>query len=205
MKYFNGLLGSTGANSKAKHVASDLSGIAGVASRYATALFELSLDNGELETANAGLSKLKLLIEESQELRSFIKSPLFTREDQSKVIKQIAAKSGLSKNVTNFLNLVASKNRLFALDSMISAWETMFAAHSGEVSAEIISATDLSEQQRDALETCLEEAIGSKVKIEESVDPTLLGGLIVKVGSKMIDSSLKTKLQRLQLVMKGAA
>lgn len=205
MKYFNELLGSTGANSKAKNVASDLSGITGVASRYATALFELSLDNGELETANAGLSKVKLLIEESEELRSFLKSPLFTREDQSKVINQIAAKSGLSKNVTNFLNLVASKNRLFALDSMISAWETMFAAHSGEVSAEIISATDLSKQQRDALETCLEEAIGCKVRIEESVDPTLLGGLIVKVGSKMIDSSLKTKLQRLQLVMKGAA
>ena len=88
---------------------------------------------------------------------------------------------------------------------MISAWETMFAAHSGEVSAEIISATDLSKEQRDALETCLKEAIRSKVKIEEFVDPTLLGGIIVKVGSKMIDSSLKTKLQRLQLVMKGAA
>lgn len=186
-------------------MASDLSGITGVASRYATALFELSLDNGELETANADLSKLKLLIEGSEELKSFIKSPLFTREDQSKVINQIANKGGLSKNVTNFLKLVASKNRLFALDGMISAWETMFAAHSGEVSAEIISATDLSKEQRDALKTCLEEAIGSKVKIEEFVDPTLLGGLIVKVGSKMIDFSLKTKLQRLQLVMKGAA
>ena len=88
---------------------------------------------------------------------------------------------------------------------MIAAWETMFAAHSGEVSAEIISAPELSKQQRDALETCLEEAIGSKVKVEESIDPTLLGGLVLKVGSKMVDSSLKTKLQRLQLVMKGAA
>ena len=186
-------------------MASDLSGITGVASRYATALFELSLDNGELETANAELSKFKILIEGSEELRNFIKSPVFTREDQSKVISQVATKIGLSKNVTNFLKLVASKNRLFALDGMISAWETMFAAHSGEVSAEIISATGLSKEQRDALATCLEESIGSTVKIEESVDPALLGGLIVKVGSKMIDSSLKTKLQRLQLVMKGAA
>ena len=186
-------------------MASDLSGITGVASRYATALFELSLDNGELETTNADLSKVRLLIEESEELKSFIKSPVFTRKDQSKVINQIATKIGLSKNVTNFLKLVASKNRLFALDGMISAWETMFAAYSGEVSAEIISASDLSKEQRDALATCLEESIGSTVKIEESVDPALLGGLIVKVGSKMIDSSLKTKLQRLQLVMKGAA
>jgi len=186
-------------------VSSDLSGTSGVAERYAAALFELSVDNGELDQVAAELGQIQSMIDESDDLRRLIRSPVFSREDQSRAIGAIAEKSGLSKTVSNFLCVVTANNRLFALEGMIKAWRAMLSAHRGEVTAEVASATALSDSQRSALESALREAVGSKVTIEETVDPNLIGGLVVRVGSRMVDSSLRTKLQRLQLVMKGAA
>ncbi len=186
-------------------MSSNLSKTSGIAGRYAGAFFELCLDRGEVERINTDLISFNECIRQSMDLRDFIRSPVYSADDQLKVITEIAKKAGFSELVSNFLCVVASNNRLFIIEAIITSWQAMLAAYRGETKAEVSSAAPLLDAQKNALEASLREALGSKVQIEESVDPSLLGGLVIRVGSKMIDSSLRTKLERLQLMMKGAA
>lgn len=177
----------------------------GVAGRYATALFELAADRRAIDAIAGDLSRLQAMIDESRDLRRLIRSPLFSREQQSGAMEAILRQAGLSELVRNFVAVVARNRRLFALEGMIRAYRALVARHRGEVTAEVTSATPLSEAQRAAVEQALKAAMGSSVAVRTEVDLALIGGMVVRVGSRMVDSSLRSKLQRLQLAMKGAA
>ncbi|MBK20094.1 MAG: F0F1 ATP synthase subunit delta [Rhodospirillaceae bacterium] len=177
----------------------------GLSGRYATALFELALDQKAIDAVADDLSQLQAMIDESDDLRRLIESPLFSRDAQSKAMAAITEKAGLSEIVCNTVGVIAQNRRLFALEDIIRAYRTLVSEHRGEVEAEVTSAAPLTDSQRKSLETSLKDAIGSTVAVTTNVDPELLGGMVVRVGSRMIDSSLRTKLQRLQLAMKGTA
>ena len=176
----------------------------GIGGRYASALFELASEAGAADAVEAELRSLIQTIAESKELSGFLKSPVYDREDQARAVAEIAKKAGFSELTSNFLNLVAKNRRLFALQSMIAAYTSLAAEARGEVTAEATAAQALSEDQEKALRLEIETKIGKAVNLETRVDPNLLGGLVVKIGSQMIDSSLRTKLNRLKTVMKEA-
>ncbi len=177
----------------------------GVAGRYATALFELAVDRSVIDDVANDLQQLQAMINESADLRRLIRSPLFSRDQQSDAMGAVLTSAGLSELVRNFVGVVAGNRRLFALEGMIGAYRSLVAQYRGEVTAEVTSATPLSDTQRSAVEQALKQAIGSNVSVDAEIDPDLIGGMVVRVGSRMVDSSLRTKLQRLQLAMKGAA
>ncbi len=177
----------------------------GVAGRYATALFELAVDRSVIDDVANDLQQLQAMIDESADLRRLIQSPLFSRDQQSAAMTAVLTSAGLSELVRNFIGVVAANRRLFAVEGMIGAYRGLVAQYRGEVTAEVTSATPLSDTQRSAVEQALKQAIGSNVSVNAEIDPDLIGGMVVRVGSRMVDSSLRTKLQRLQLAMKGAA
>lgn len=176
-----------------------------MAGRYASALFDLARENGDIDAVAEELRQLQALIDESADLRLLLRSPLFSREDQKKAMAAVVEAAGLSNLVGNLIGVVAANRRLFALEDIIRAYRALVSVHRGEITAEVTSAQPLNEENRAAVEKALRDAVGSAVVVETSVDPELLGGMIVRVGSRMVDSSLQTKLQRLQLAMKGAA
>lgn len=176
----------------------------GVAGRYAAALFELAEEAGALEAVEADLKTLQAAIDAAPDFRKFLKSPVYGSEDQHRAIDAIANKAKLGALTKNFLGLVAKNRRLFALEDMITAFARLLAEHRGEVSAKVISAAPLNDDQTRRLRSEIESVVGKAVNLETRADPDLLGGMIVKVGSTMIDSSLKTKLNRLKSVMKEA-
>ena len=177
----------------------------GLSARYATALFELAQERKVVDAVADDLAQLQAMIDDSDDLRRLITSPLFSRDEQSKAMAALTEKAGLSEIVCNTVGVIAQNRRLFALEDVIRAYRSLVSEHRGEIEAEVTSAAPLSDSQRGALEAALKEAIGSTVAVTTDVDPELLGGMVVRVGSRMIDSSLRTKLQRLQLAMKGAA
>ena len=177
----------------------------GVAGRYATALFELAVDRSVIDEVANDLQQLQAMIDESADFRRLIRSPLFSRDQQGDAMAAVLTSAGLSELVRNFVGVVAGNRRLFALEGMIGAYRGLVAQYRGEVTAEVTSATPLSDTQLSAVEQALKQAIGSNVDVKTDIDPDLIGGMVVRVGSRMVDSSLRTKLQRLQLAMKGAA
>lgn len=180
-----------------------MAGVGDVAARYASALYELADESGVIDAVASDLSNLQTMINDSEDFGRFIKSPVLSRGDQSKGIAAIAEKAQLAPITTKFLGLVASNRRLFALPGMIAGFRAILADRRGEATAHVTSAAPLSETQTASLVDALKKAIGLNVDVAAKVDPSLLGGLIVKVGSRMVDSSLKSKLQRLKLAMKG--
>jgi F-type H+-transporting ATPase subunit delta len=184
-------------------VSAEAESVSGLAQRYALALFDLADEQGALDAVAADLKGLRAMIAESDDFRRFIKSPVMSRSDQAKGIGAIADRAGLSPLTRKFLGLVAANRRLFSLPGMISGYLAFLAKRRGEVTAEVVSATALSDGQTSALVASLKQTMGRAVALTAKVDPSILGGLIVKVGSRMVDSSLKSKLQRLKLVMKG--
>jgi F-type H+-transporting ATPase subunit delta len=183
-------------------VASEQS-LTGVAERYASALFELAKDQGQQAAVENDLTGFQKLLDESEDLRHLVTSPVFTAEQQSKAIAFIAAKSGINGLTSNFLKVLAANRRLFATADIVKAYRVIAARARGEIAAEVSSAQPLTETQMQALKEQLRGTVGKDVIITAKVDPSLLGGLIVKVGSKMIDSSLRTKLDTLKVAMKG--
>lgn len=179
--------------------------ISGIPGRYAGALFDLARESNALEGVEADLKALRAAIDASADLKSVLSSPVYGADDQARAIAAIADTAGLSALTKNFLGLVAKNRRLFALEGMIAAFTARLSAHRGEVSAEAVSAAPLNEDQTRRLRGEIEQVVGKAVNLTTRVDPELLGGLIVKVGSTMIDSSLKTKLNRLKSVMKEAS
>ncbi|WP_375204822.1 F0F1 ATP synthase subunit delta [Hyphococcus sp.] len=182
----------------------NLAPISGVAGRYATALFDLALDAGTLEAVEGELKSLQSAIDGSSDLKAFLKSPVYDRDDQLKAVEALAGKAGFGALVTNFLKLIAKNRRLFALEDMIRAFRALAADHRGEVSAEAATAAPMTDDQVKALRLEIERMVGKAVNLNTRVDPDLLGGLVVKIGSQMVDASLKTKLNRLKTVMKEA-
>lgn len=184
-------------------MAADSSGAAGLAGRYATALFELAEYDKKLDDVASDLQQLGAMIDDSEDFARLIKSPVVSRDDQIKAMDAIADAAAFSDLTKNFVGVVAENRRLFALPSMIKAYQAQLATSRGEATAEVVSAAALTADQLKAVEDALKKAIGTKVQVEQRVDESLLGGLVVKVGSRMIDSSLKTKLQKMRLAMKG--
>jgi F-type H+-transporting ATPase subunit delta len=178
--------------------------VSSAARRYAEALFDLALEAGALDQVEGDLSALSAMVAGSPDFRAFVASPVYDAHDKSRAIAAIGAGADLSALVRNFLGVVARNRRLFALAGMIEAFRRRLAEHRGEVSAEAVAAAPLNEDQMRRLRGEIERVVGKAVNLSVRTDPSLLGGMVVRVGSKMIDSSLKTKLNRLKSVMKEA-
>lgn len=175
----------------------------GVAGRYASALFELAKDEGKVAEVEADLAKFQALCDESADLVRMIRSPVIPSDEQSRALVAILAKAGAGPLASNFLKLIASNRRLFAAPDMIKAFRAIAAKARGEVTAEVATAHPLSDAQTAALKQALKAEAGKDVALVAKVDPSLLGGLVVKLGSRMIDSSLKTKLGAMKVALKG--
>lgn len=178
------------------------SSVSGVAERYASALFDLARESSSFEKVEHDLSVVSQMLDGSADFRRLIASPVFSAEDQQKAIGAIADKAGISGLSGNFLRLVARNRRLFALPGIIQAFRDMAARARGEVTAEVTSAHPLSDAQVESLKGVLREKLGKDVSLEARVNSALLGGLIVKVGSRMIDTSLRTRLLNVKTQLK---
>lgn len=183
-------------------VAGDDSIVAGVAGRYATALFDLAKDDGALDAVAQDLNRFDGMLADSKDLERLVRSPVFSADDQGKALSALLGKAELSPLAVNFFKLLASNRRLFVVRDVIKGFRALLARHRGEASAEVTSAHALTDQQLAELKSALKATAGRDVRIETRVDPSILGGLIVKLGSRMIDSSLKTKLNNLKFAMK---
>ncbi|HBT01676.1 F0F1 ATP synthase subunit delta [Salipiger marinus] len=174
----------------------------GIAARYATAIFGIAKENSQLEALEGSIADLSAALDDSADLRDLIASPIYTRADQGQAMGAVAARMDLIPVMQNALGVMAAKRRLFVLPHVLRKLREMIAAEKGEVTAEVISAVELSPEQRSQLAETLTARIGSDVKIKSTVDEGLIGGLVVKVGSKMIDTSIRAKLNSLQNAMK---
>lgn len=175
----------------------------GLAARYALALYELADDQKVLDDVAGDLAGLRQLMAEGEDFVRLIRSPVLSRADQSKGVGALCETFGAHALTAKFLGVLASNRRLFALPDMITEYLAELARRRGEVSADVTSAVALSDDEVAAVTESLRKVVGQKVSVNLTVDPSLIGGLIVRVGSRMIDSSLRTKLQRLQFAMKG--
>ncbi len=174
----------------------------GVASRYAKAIFDLVLESDEVAELENDVESLSDALDKSQELRDLIASPLYTRDDQKAAIVAIGTKMKLLANLNNTLALMASKRRLFVMGSFLRQLKILIAEHKGEITADVMSAKSLTKEQSDKLAKAIKERVGKEIKINASVDESIIGGIVIKVGSKMIDTSIRSKLNSLQTVMK---
>jgi F-type H+-transporting ATPase subunit delta len=185
------------------HVTTDEPMMASMAGRYAAALFDLAKEERQLPRIEADLKSFQAMLDESADLRRLIRSPVIAADDQAKALAAILAKAGVSPLTANFFKLIARNRRLFAAADMMRNFRALLARDRGEVSADVATAHLLTAEQLSALKDALRVQIGKDVQVNTRVDPALLGGLVVKVGSKMIDSSLRTKLNNLKVAMKG--
>lgn len=173
-----------------------------IAQPYAQALFDLGQEAGELDAIEKDLGGLMDVVGKSADFARFLRSPVIASDTKAATMETILAKAGLSPTVSNFIRLVARNGRLFALPTIIESFRQMAAAARGEMMAEVTSATPLKPDQVRSLAQTLKAKVGKTVRLTEHVDPSLIGGLVVKVGSQMIDSSLKTKLTAMKIAMK---
>lgn len=178
--------------------------MAGVAGRYASALFDLANESNKLSETEADLAKFDQMLAESEDLRRLVRSPVFTAEEQTRAIGAVLEKAGIGGLSANFFKLLAANRRLFVAADIIKAFRELAARSRGEVTAEVASAIPLSASHVAELEKVLAASVGKDIKLATRVDPALLGGLVVKIGSRMIDSSLRTKLSGLKTALKGA-
>ena len=177
---------------------------AGVAGRYASALFELANEQNRLDEVDRDLGKFQSMLDASSDLKRLVNSPAFAAEDQQRAMRAVMDWAAIGATTGNFLGVVARNRRLFAAEDIIKTFPGLLARHRGEVAAEVKSAVALSEQQLAALKSKLKSTFGKDVRLDTHVDPSLLGGLVVKIGSRMFDSSLRTKLSNLKVVLKGS-
>ncbi|MCC7348240.1 MAG: F0F1 ATP synthase subunit delta [Variibacter sp.] len=178
--------------------------VSGMAGRYATALFELAAEQNAIDAVKADLDRFDRMIAESPELTRLVRSPVFTSEEQEKAVSALLAKAGIGGLAANFIRLVAANRRLFAVRDMARGFRQMAARHRGEVSAQVTVAEPLGEAQMASLKDALKSVTGKDVDLDVTVDPAIIGGLVVKLGSRMIDTSLRTKLNALKFAMKEA-
>jgi F-type H+-transporting ATPase subunit delta len=176
---------------------------ASLAGRYATALFELARDERQLEAVGTSLAALREGLRDSADLAELTTSPLIGQDDALKAVKAVAAAMGLDPITSNFLGVLAKNRRLTQLPAVIRFFNLLAAAHRGETTAEIVSARPLDDGQVAALRANLKRRVGREVTVDLHVDPAILGGLVVKIGSQQIDGSIRTKLNNLASAMKG--
>ena len=184
------------------HVSDTSSISSGVASRYATALFDLAKEADKLPVLEADLDTLDVALSNNESLRDLINSPVYSRDDLANAVSALSVKMKLSSMVSNTLGLMATKRRLQVIPMLIDVVRAKISDEKGEVTAEVTAAQKLSAEQIKELSETLKMSVGKDINIKATIDESLIGGLIVKVGSKMIDSSIKSKLSNLQNVMK---
>ena len=176
---------------------------ASLAGRYASALFSLALDKKSIDSVGSGMAALGKALTESADFKTLTSNPLVSRSDASKGVAAVAKAMQLDTLTSNFLGVLAQNRRLAELGSVIAAYEGLASAHRGEATADVTSAHKLETAQVTALKKQLKAKVGRDVAVNLTVDPSILGGLIVKIGSQMIDSSIKTRLNTLAVAMKG--
>jgi F-type H+-transporting ATPase subunit delta len=176
--------------------------ISGMAGRYATALFELALDNKAVDAVKADLDRFEALIGESADLLRLVRSPVFAADAQGKALGAVLDKAGISGLTAQFLKVVTANRRLFAVRDIIKVYRALVARHHGEVTAQVTVAEPLSDAHRAAITDALKSVTGKDVGLDVKVDPAIIGGLVVKLGSRMVDSSLRTKLNSIKHAMK---
>ena len=176
-----------------------------MAGRYANALFELALDNKAVNSLKEDLDQFDALVAGSPDLNRLVRSPAFGADEQLKALSAVLAKAGIKGLAANFLKVITANRRLFAVRDMIRAFRALVARHKGEVTAQVTVAERLSDNNLDALKSALKSVTGGKeIDLDVKIDPTIIGGLIVKVGSRMVDTSLRTKLNSIKFAMKEA-
>jgi F-type H+-transporting ATPase subunit delta len=186
-------------------VATDDPMMASMAGRYAAALFQLAKDQRQTAEVERDVVAFQAMLDASDDLRRLVRSPVISAEDQGRALGAVLEKAGISGLTANFVRLIARNRRLFAVADMFKGFRALTARERGEVSAEVATAHALTPEQLQLLSDTLRAQVGKNVQINTRVDPSLLGGLIVKIGSRMIDSSLRTKLDNLKVAMKGIA
>jgi len=175
-----------------------------MAGRYATALLELALEDKAIDAVKADLERFDAMVTDSEELAQLVQSPLLAARQQSAALAAVLDAAGIGGLAANFLLFVTRKRRLFAVRRMIRAYRALVAAHKGEVTAQVTAAQALSDAHLNALRDALRSVTKQTVQIDMQVDPAIIGGLIVKLGSRMVDSSLRTKLNAIKFAMKEA-
>ncbi len=179
--------------------------VSGMAGRYAHALFELALEAKSVDAVKADLEKFDAMIGASADLLRLVRSPVFGAEEQTRALSAVLAKAGIGGLSAQFLKVVASNRRLFAVRDMIKAFRTLVARWKGEVTAEVSVAERLSDKHLESLKSALKSVTGGKsVDLNVKIDPSIIGGLVVKLGSRMVDTSLRTKLNAIKHAMKEA-
>lgn len=187
---------------KAEQIASENISLTGLAGRYAVALFEIAEEEKSLDRVADELNGLASLLNDNEDLQQITTSPIITLANQSAAMAALVKAGSFSKTVENFIGVVTNNRRLDQLNNIINEFNRMLSHHRGEVNASVVTAYKLDKKQLDALSKKLKSMVGSDVNVETEVDETLLGGMVVRVGSRMIDSSLKTKLANLEATMK---
>ena len=178
--------------------------VSGVSGRYATALFELARDEKSIDAVKADLDKFDTMLSESADLKRLVRSPVFAADTQLRALSAVLDKAGITGVAANFLKVLTNNRRLFAVTDVIRAFGALVARFKGEASAEVTVAEPLSDKNLDALKAALKQVSGKDVTLNVKVDPSIIGGLVVKLGSRMVDSSLRTKLNSIKHAMKEA-
>lgn len=186
-------------------MAEERTGVSGLAGRYATALFDLARETGALDATARDLARVRAMLESSADLRRVVRSPLIPRAEQGAAMLALARRARLGAAATGFLGVLARNRRLFALADAIGGFEALLARHRGEVAAEIFTARPLDAERTAAIARALAEIAGREVRVHAVVDETLIGGLAVRLGSRLFDASVRARLRALGAAMKGAA
>jgi F-type H+-transporting ATPase subunit delta len=173
-----------------------------MAGRYATALFELALESNAIDAVRGDLDRFDGLISESPDLERLVRSPVFSAEEQTRALGAVLGQADIGGLAAKFLKLVASNRRLFAVRDMIKAFRALVARHKGEVTAEVMVADALTAERLGEIKAALNAVTGKDVQVDVKIDPAIIGGLVVKLGSRMVDSSLRTRLNALKHAMK---
>jgi F-type H+-transporting ATPase subunit delta len=176
----------------------------GMAGRYATALFELALEQRAVDAVRADLERFDALISESDDLNRLVRSPVFGADEQTRALSAVLEKAGIGGLAANFLKLVTHNRRLFAVRQIIKAYRALVARHKGEVTAQVTVAEKLSDAHLAALKDALKQITKQDVQLDVQIEPGIIGGLVVKLGSRMVDTSLRTKLNAIKHAMKEA-
>ena len=178
--------------------------VSGVSGRYATALFELARDEKSIDAVKADLDRFEAMLADSTDLKRLVRSPVFSAGEQSRALAALLDKAAISGVAANFLKVLTANRRLFAVTDVIRAFRALVARFKGEATADITVAEQLNEKNLDALKAALKSVTGKDVALNVKVDPSIIGGLVVKLGSRMVDSSLRTKLNSIKHAMKEA-
>ncbi|MGA8819318.1 MAG: F0F1 ATP synthase subunit delta [Xanthobacteraceae bacterium] len=178
--------------------------VSGVAGRYATALFDLARESNTIDALKADLDRFDALIAGSADLLRLVRSPVFSADEQLQALTAVLERAAIAGLAERFLKLVAANRRLFAVRDMVKAFGALVADHKGEATAEVTVAEQLKDEHVAALRAALKAVTGKDVDLAVKVDPAILGGLVVKVGSRMVDTSLRTKLNAIKHAMKEA-